>query len=109
LTDKVNDYMHNGTVKQVWIRRALDFLCGANLAQDEDGDGYGIRFMGFVQDVGEENLQEGSQELDQTRELANIFIRRYCESVTEEEEARMRKYDEEEDKSIEQSGLEDFI
>jgi hypothetical protein len=101
--------MHNGTVKQVWIRRALDFLCGADLAE-EDGDKYSIRFMGFVQDVGEENIQEGSQELDQTRELANIFIRRYCESVTQEEEARMEEYeeDDEDDDSTEQSGLGDF-
>lgn len=109
LTQRVNDYMHNGTVKQVWIRRALDFLCGADLAE-EDGDEYSIRFMGFVQDVGEENIQEGSQELDQTRELANIFIRRYCESVTQEEEARMEEYkeDDEDDDSTEQSGLRDF-
>lgn len=109
LTQRVNDYMHNGTVKQVWIRRALDFLCGADLAE-EDGDKYSIRFMGFVQDVGEENIQEGSQELDQTRELANIFIRRYCESVTQEEEARMEEYeeDDEDDDSTEQSGLGDF-
>lgn len=110
LTEKVNQYMHNGTVRQVWIRRALDFLCGADLAEEEGDDEYSIRFMGFVQDVGEENIQEGSQELDQTRELANIFIRRYCESVTEEEEARMEDYEEEEedDDSTEQSGLGDF-
>jgi len=110
LTGKVNDYMHNGTVRQVWIRRALDFLCGAGLAEEDDGDEYSIRFMGFVQDVGEENIQEGSQELDQTRELAQIFIRRYCESVTEEEEARMEEYeeDDEEGDSTEQSGLGDY-
>lgn len=110
LTERVNGYMHDGTVKQVWIRRALDFLCGADLAEeDEDGE-YSIRFMGFVQDIGEENIQEGSQELDQARELAHIFIRRYCESVTEEEEARMEEYEEEEedDDSTEQSGLGDF-
>lgn len=109
LTERVNSYMHNGTVKQVWIRRALDFLCGADLAEEDDGE-YNIRFMGFVQDVGEENIQEKSQELDQTRELANIFIRRYCESVTEEEEARMEEYEaeEEDNDSTEQSGLGDF-
>jgi len=111
LTEKVNDYMHDGTVKQVWIRRALEFLCGADLAEEEDDGEYSIRFMGFVQDVGEGNIQEGSQELDQTRELANIFIRRYCESVTEEEEARMEQYEEqkEDDDSAEQSGLGDFV
>jgi hypothetical protein len=110
LTEKVNQYMHDGTVRQIWIRRALDFLCGANLADEEDDDEYAIRFMGFVQDVGEENIQEGSQELDQTQELANIFIRRYCESATKEQEARMEEYgqDEEEDSSTEQSGLGDF-
>lgn len=111
LTEKVNEYMHNGTVRQIWIRRALDFLCGADLAEAEDGDGYAIRFMGFVQNVGEENIQEGSQELDQTRELANIFIRRYCEGVTKEQEVKMEQYEqdeEEEDTSTEQSGLGDF-
>jgi hypothetical protein len=110
MTERVNDYMHDGTVRQVWIRRALDFLCGADLAEEENEDQYSVRFMGFVQDVGEENIQEGSQELDQTRELANIFIRRYCESVTEEQESRMEGYDESEenDDSTEQSGLGDF-
>lgn len=111
LTEKVNEYMHNGTVRQIWIRRALDFLCGANLANEENDDEYTIRFMGFVQDVGEENIQEGSQELDQTQELANIFIRRYCESVTKEQEAKIEKYEQdekEEDTSTEQSGLGDF-
>ena len=110
LTGKVNDYLHDGTVKQVWIRRALDFLCGADLAKEEDNDNYNVRFMGFVQDVGEMNIQEGSQELDQTRELANIFIRRYCKSVTEEE-TRMEKYEQDktkEDESTTQSGLEDY-
>lgn len=111
LTQKVNNYMHDGTVKQVWIRRALDFLCGADLAEKEQGDEYSIRFMGFVQDVGEENIQEGSQELDQTQELADIFIHRYCKCVTEDEETRIEGYEEtqeEEDESTEQSGLGEF-
>lgn len=109
LTQRVNDYMHTGTVKPVWVRRSLAFLCGADLAEEE-GDRYTIRFMGFVQDIGEENIQDASQELDQTRELANIFIRRYCESVTQEEEARMEEYeeDDEDDESTEQSDLGDF-
>lgn len=110
LTEKVNHYMHNGTLKRVWIRRSLDFLCGADLAKEKGGEEYKIRFMGFVQDVGEENIQEGSQELDQTRELAHIFIRRFCESASEEEEARIEEYkeDEEEESSTEQTGLGDY-
>lgn len=48
LTERVNGYMHNGTVKQVWIRRALDFLCGADLADADDKGEYSIRFMGTV-------------------------------------------------------------
>lgn len=36
LNEKVNGYMNNGTVKRVWVRRALDFLCGADLADKED-------------------------------------------------------------------------
>lgn len=66
--------------------------------------------MGFVQDVGEENIQEGSQELDQTGELAHIFIRRFCECSESGEEAEIEEYedDQEEESSTEQSGLSDF-
>ena len=65
--------------------------------------------MGFVQDVGEENIQEGSQELDQTRELAHIFIRRFCESASEGEHAQREKYEEKaEESTTEQTGLGDF-
>jgi hypothetical protein len=110
LTEKVNNYMPNGTVKRVWVRRSLDFLCGANLAEEKSDEEYKIRFMGFVQDVGEENIQEGSQELDQTRELAHIFIRRFCESASEEEETQIEKYGEkeEEESTTEQTGLGDY-
>lgn len=103
LTDEVNNYMKDGTVRKLWVRRALDFLVGADLANEQE-DNYEIRFMGLVQDLGDENLQEGSQEMEQTRELADIFIRRFCEDVSEEEEALIEEFDEEEDIEQEESG-----
>lgn len=113
LTEEVNDYMHGGKVRNHWVRRALDFLCGADLAESQEGDNYKIKFMGFVQNVGEKSFQEGSQEREQTRELADIFIRRFCESVTEKEEARIESFDEEEDgdedSSSKQAGLDRFV
>lgn len=113
LTGEVNDYMKDGTVRTRWIRRALDFLCGAELADEEEGE-YEIRFMGLVQNLGENNLQEGSQELEQTRELADIFIRRFCEGASDEERAHIAESPEdeeveEEDSTGEQAGLDQFL
>lgn len=106
LTDEVNDYMKDGQVRNLWIRRALEFLEGANLADEQD-DRYEIRFMGIVQDVGEDNIQEGSQEMEQTRELADRFIRRYVDKTSEfDDEEPSYEYlevDEEEEESEEKS------
>lgn len=61
LTEMVNDYMKGGRVRSIWIRRALKFLAAAELA-DQDGDGYEVRLMGLVPDLGEEEIPEGSKE-----------------------------------------------
>lgn len=110
LTENVNNYMNNGTVKQIWIQRALEFLRGANLAEEE-GDGYKVRFMGFVQNLGEDKIQENIQQLQQIRELGHIFIRRYCEKAEPEEIVIEEDGDDDEDdtSSSEQAGLGDFM
>ena len=92
-------------MRKIWVRRALDFLEGADLAENEDGDEYEIGYMGLVRDVGQDSVQEGIDELDQTRELGRTFIRRYCEKTGEEEEPEIEEYEEDDDDdSGEQSG-----
>lgn len=109
LTEELNEYMHDGRVRNIWVRRALDFLEGADLAEHEDGDQYEIGYMGLVRDLGAESVQDGIDELDQTRELGRTFIRRYCAKTGEQEEPEIEEYDEEDDDdSSEQSGLSDF-
>lgn len=79
ITNKLNqEYVQNGQIRRRWVVDALDFLKGANLAT-ETSDGYNIKFRGLVREVGESNHQEGTQDLDQIRELATTFIDRYCE------------------------------
>jgi len=79
IQQRVNeDYLQNGHIRKTWIRDALDFLATANLARSTN-DGYEIQFRGLVRNVGEENHQKGTQELDQMKELATRFINRYCE------------------------------
>ena len=110
LTWKVNDYMQDGSARNIWVRRGLDFLCGADLAKDEGGGDYEIRFMGLVQDVGESSMQDGMQELEQTRELARTFIQRYCEKSESGEEPEIADYEEvEADEYTEQADFDDYI
>jgi hypothetical protein len=110
LTDGLDDYMHDGQVRKIWVRRALDFLEGADLAENEDGDKYEIGYMGLVRNVGQDSVQEGIDELDQTRELGQTFIRRYCEKTGEEEEPEIEAYEEDDDGDLgEQSGLGNFM
>lgn len=116
LKSQINDYMHDGRAKAKWIQRALEFLVGANLATttgEDDEDEYEIRFMGLVQDVGKGNIQEGTQELEQRRELANKFIRRFCEDSENGEELEIARVaegeqEEEPDETTSQAGLDDF-
>jgi len=107
LTSELNDYMQDGRVRQIWVRRALDFLAGSDLVERES-DEYEIGYMGLVRDVGNDTVQDGIDELDQTRELGRTFIRRYCEKTGEEEEPEIEEYEDDDDDSSEQSGLGDF-
>lgn len=112
LTDELNDYMHDGRVRNSWVRQALDFLEGAELAEHKDGDEYEIGYLGLVRNVGTDSIQEGIDELDEIRELGRTFIRRYCEKKGEDEGQKTDEYEkaeEGEDESSEQSALDDFI
>lgn len=97
LTEDLNDYMRDGSVRKIWVRRALDFLKGADLAKSDEEDEYEIGYMGLVKDVGDESVQNGIDELDQTRELGRTFIRRYCEKTGEEDEPEIEEYEADED------------
>lgn len=110
VTDELNDYMVDGTARKIWIRRALDFLCGADLAEEGDTDGeYTVRFMGVVRDVQNPGLQEGTQERMEVQELAHTFIQRYCEKSGSYEEPEITDYEEDVDNSYSQSGFDDFL
>ncbi|WP_255197998.1 hypothetical protein [Halorarius litoreus] len=78
ICDHLNDYMKEGTARRRWVRDTLQFLEEANLADFESGD-YTIGFRDLVREVGEGNMQEGTQMLQRTKELAYMFIDRYCE------------------------------
>lgn len=108
LTDKVNEYMHDGHVRRIWIRRTLDFLSGADLVEDETGEEYEIGYMGLIRNTETESVQDGIDELEQTRELGRSLIRRYCEKTGEEDEPKIEEYDQSDDRSTEQSGLGEF-
>lgn len=97
VTQMFNSYIVRGSVNETWIEDALDFLCGANLASAGENGNYTIDFRGLVQDVGDGNFQERTQDLEQIRELASIFISRYCEyqsgdSGEETEQADLERY-----------------
>jgi hypothetical protein len=115
LRKKVNDYMNDGTVRQNWIRTALEFLDEAELARDtkniheEEEKDIVIQFMGLVPELGsKQSRQEALQELNQTRELARIFIQRYCESRGDEEELDIEEEEVEKEPNTEQAGIDDF-
>lgn len=97
VTQMFNSYIVRGSVNETWIEDALEFLCGANLASGGDNGDYTIDFRGLVQDVGDGGFQEGTQDFEQIRELASIFISRYCEYQTdnsreEKEQADLERY-----------------
>lgn len=109
VTDSLNDYMVDGTAREIWVQRALDFLCSADLAGEGDSSNeYTIRFMGFVKDINGAEIQEGTQERLEAKELAQTFIQRYCEKTEEREEPQIEEYEDNEDDSSSQSGLDDF-
>lgn len=116
LQKKVNEYMHGGTVRQHWIRKALEFLYEADLARDpkdteeeEEGD-IVIQFMGLVPELGsKQRRQEALEELNQTRELARIFIQRYCENTGEDKEPDLEEEELEDEDGTEQTGFNDFF
>ena len=110
VTESLNDYMVYGTAREIWVQRALDFLCGADLAEEGDSSKeYTIRFMGLVKDVNSSSVQEGTEERLEVKELAQTFIQRYCEKSEEKEEPKIEEYEEDEnDDSSKQSGLGDF-
>lgn len=85
LTQDLNEYLHDGNVNPNWVQEALDFLDTANLA-DRLENGYRIKFRGIVRDVGENNPQQGTQDLEQMSELASIFISRYAQYSPEGDE-----------------------
>lgn len=84
-TEELNDYMHDGQAREIWVKDALDFLKDANLAEHLSSD-YKVKFRGFVRNVGEENDQDGTAELEKLQTLGETFIQRYCEYTTSESE-----------------------
>lgn len=118
LQEKVNEYMHDGTVRQHWIRNALEFLYEADLAREskdtneEEKKDIVIQFMGLVPELGsKQRRQEALQELNQARELARIFIQRYCENRGEKKEPDIEEENEgvEDKANTEQTGFDDFF
>ena len=108
LTEELNEYMYDGHVRQIWIRRALDFLNGAGLVENKSDEEYEIGYMGLIRDVGTDSVQDGIDELEQTRELGRTFIQRYCGKTGEKEEPEIEEYQEDNEDSSKQSGLGDF-
>lgn len=91
ITERINEYIQEGKVRRSWIKEALDFLCGAELAEkmDED-DVYKIKFRGLVKNVGSLDQDESVQFLNEIRELGTIFINRYCKYTGENEGATVQ-------------------
>lgn len=110
ITDKVNSYMHDGRVRKSWVRRSLEFLEGAELAECNEGEEYEIGYMGLVKDLGSDIVQEDAGELAQTRELGRTFIQRYCENTGNSEDPEIEEDDDDSDDgdSAEQSGISDW-
>lgn len=109
--EKVNEYMHDGRVRKSWIRKSLEFLEGAELAECEDDKEYEIGYMGLVKDLGSDVVQEEAGELAQTRELARTFIQRYCENTgnSEDPEVVEDSSDTGDNGASEQSGISDWM
>lgn len=109
VTQRVNRYMHDGRVRKSWVRRSLEFLEGAELAECADGEEYEIGYMGLVKDLGNV-VQEEAGELAHTRELGRTFVQRYCENTGESEDPEIEEDDSgsEDDDSSEQSGISDW-
>ena len=108
--------MHGGTVRQYWIRKALEFLYEADLAIDpkntdeEDKGDIVIQFMGLVPELGsKQRRQEALEELNQTQELARIFIQRYCENTGEDDEPDLEEEVVEDRADTEQTEFNDFF
>lgn len=77
ICNSLNEYMNEGTARKQWVRDTLDFLVDANLATSR-GQLYEIGFRDLVQNVGEGNMQDRTQVLQQSKELAYVFIDRFC-------------------------------
>lgn len=74
----LNDFMHEGQGNKQWVVDTLDYLRDAKLAE-KDGGEYKIYFRDLVHDVGEREIQKGTEMLQKSKELAYMFIKRYCE------------------------------
>lgn len=94
----LNEYMMSGEARKAWVVDTLDYLTEANLAKNDKVE-YEISFRDLVRTVGEDNMQEATQLLQQTKELAYMFINRYCEYSDDSEERERSS----------QAGLADFM
>jgi hypothetical protein len=84
LVDWINDnYLTRGRLRTYWVQGSLDFLAGAELAQETNGD-YVVEFRDLVIDVGTTDiLQEAMGDYREMKELAYMLINRYCEYTEE--------------------------
>ncbi|MFB6235513.1 MAG: hypothetical protein ABEH81_12425 [Halopenitus sp.] len=109
VTERVNEYMQDGQVRKSWIRRSLEFLKKADLAESEDGEEYEIGYMGLVKDLGSDVVQKDAGELAQTRELGRTFVQRYCKKTGRSEDPKIEEDDNgSDDDSSEQSDFSDW-
>ena len=76
---------------------------------EEEGDVV-IQFMGLVPELGsKQRRQEALEELNQTRELARIFIQRYCEKTGTDREPDFEEEEIVDQAGTEQTGFNDFF
>ena len=103
MTDRLNAYMADGEPNESWVEEALNFLCDAELAEENSGQ-FVVKFRDLVANVQSRGFQEGVQEWEEPKELARMFIQRYCKYSGGDQGS-----DEPEDDIEEgQSGLADF-
>ncbi|MFC7177853.1 hypothetical protein [Halosegnis marinus] len=86
VTTELNSYMRDGRARKTWVKDALIFLKDADLAE-RHGDSFEIKFRGFVRNIGTDNDQEGTEELDKLETLGETFIQRYCHYTASDSES----------------------
>lgn len=102
ITEKLDAFMADGEPNERWVQEALEFLCDAQLAEENSGQ-FNVQFRDLVDNINTRDFQKGVQDLEEPKELAHIFIKRYCKYA----DGRATS-DDQEDLNEGQAGLADF-